>query len=142
MVLIRNAEVGGQAGLDVRVGPDRIEEVGTDLARGRDEETVDAAGGAVIPGLHDHHVHLRAVVAARQSADASAAADPAGFDALVRASAPTAATTPASSGTPAARPPAGCSGSTTGCATGSRPEHIPTSRPDWPYTRPRPRPSV
>jgi predicted amidohydrolase YtcJ len=87
MVLIRNAEVGGQPGLDVRVGPDRIEEIGPGLVRGRDEETIDAAGGAVIPGLHDHHVHLRAAVAARQSVDAAAVADPAGFDALIRAAA-------------------------------------------------------
>jgi predicted amidohydrolase YtcJ len=87
MVLIRNAQVHGQPGLDVRAGPDAIEEIGPRLARNPGEEIVDAAGGAVIPGLHDHHVHLRAVVAARQSADAATAADPAGFDALIRASA-------------------------------------------------------
>jgi predicted amidohydrolase YtcJ len=87
MVLIRNAEVGGEPGLDVRVGPDRVEEIGPGLDRGRGEVVVAAAGGAVIPGLHDHHVHLRAAVAAKQSVAAAAAANPAGFDALITASA-------------------------------------------------------
>ena len=34
---------------------------------------VDVAGGAVLPGLHDHHVHLMAMAAARQSVDVAAA---------------------------------------------------------------------
>lgn len=33
---------------------------------------LDAAGGAVIPGLHDHHIHLLALAAARTSLDISA----------------------------------------------------------------------
>jgi predicted amidohydrolase YtcJ len=51
-VLIQNAEVDGQV-VDIRIGDD--------------DETIDAAGGALIPGLHDHHLHLRALAAARQS---------------------------------------------------------------------------
>ena len=86
-VLIRRAEVRGQPGLDVRVGPGSVQELGPGLARQPGEPVLDAAGGAVIPGLHDHHVHLRAVVAARQSLDVSAAADPAGLDRLVSAAA-------------------------------------------------------
>ncbi|MGO8959503.1 MAG: amidohydrolase family protein [Streptosporangiaceae bacterium] len=91
-VLVRNAEVHGCSGADVRVGPDRIEGVGPGLTRLAGERVVDGAGGAVIPGLHDHHVHLRAVVAARRSVDASSATDPRAFDQLI-SSAASAATT-------------------------------------------------
>jgi predicted amidohydrolase YtcJ len=42
---------------------------------------IDAAGGAVLPGLHDHHVHLMAMAAARASVDVSAR----GLDALADA---------------------------------------------------------
>ena len=83
MVLVQNAEVHGRPGRDVRVGSGAILAVGAGLGRRRGEHVLDAAGGAVIPGLHDHHLHLRAVVAARQSVDLSGAAGPAAFDALV-----------------------------------------------------------
>jgi predicted amidohydrolase YtcJ len=83
LVLVQNAEVNGRPGRDVRVGPGEILAVGSGLARRRGERVLDARGGAVIPGLHDHHLHLRAVVAARQSVDLSGAAGPAAFDALV-----------------------------------------------------------
>jgi predicted amidohydrolase YtcJ len=86
-VLVVNAEVRGRPGLCVRVGPEEILEVGAGLAPRRGETVLDAAGGAVIPGLHDHHVHLRGLVAARLSADLSAAADPAAFDRLLSAAA-------------------------------------------------------
>ncbi|MET7685275.1 amidohydrolase family protein [Streptomyces sp. NPDC005423] len=81
-MLIRDVEVEGRAGLDVRVGADgRIAEVGRGLA-GRAE--VDGGGGALLPGLHDHHVHLTA-----QAAElASVRVDPAevrGLDELAAA---------------------------------------------------------
>jgi predicted amidohydrolase YtcJ len=82
-LLVINAEVGGQAGREIRVSAARILQVGARLARRHGEAVLDAAGGAVIPGLHDHHVHLRALVAARQSVDESAAADPAAFDRII-----------------------------------------------------------
>jgi predicted amidohydrolase YtcJ len=60
-VLIRNVEVEGRAGLDVRVGTDgRIREIGRRLPG---EEQIDGRGGALLPGLHDHHVHLTALAA-------------------------------------------------------------------------------
>ena len=86
-LLIRNAEVRGQPGVDVRVGPESVRQIGRALTRERGEPVLDAGGGAVIPGLHDHHVHLRAVVAARQSLDVSAVADPAALDRLISAAA-------------------------------------------------------
>jgi predicted amidohydrolase YtcJ len=85
-VLVVNAEVGGRPGLGVRVSPEEILEVGAGLPPRRGETVLDAAGGAVIPGLHDHHVHLRGLLAARLSVDLSAA-DPAAFDRMVSAAA-------------------------------------------------------
>ncbi|HZN12714.1 MAG TPA: amidohydrolase family protein [Acidimicrobiales bacterium] len=52
-MILRNVEVGGEIA-DVTVDD------------GRDDE-IDGAGGALIPGLHDHHVHLNAMAAAAQS---------------------------------------------------------------------------
>jgi predicted amidohydrolase YtcJ len=64
-LLIRNAEVEGRPGLDVRVTAGRIAEIGAGL-RGT-EPALDAAGGALIPGLIDHHIHLMALAAQRAS---------------------------------------------------------------------------
>ncbi len=84
-ILIRNVAVRGHPGLDVRAGPELILDVGRSLARRSADEVLDAGGGEVIPGLHDHHVHLRAAIAARQSVDVSAAGSPADFDVIVSA---------------------------------------------------------
>jgi predicted amidohydrolase YtcJ len=86
-VLVINAEVGGRPGVGVRVSPELILEVGRGLVPRRGEDVLDAAGGAVIPGLHDHHVHLRGLLAARLSLDLSGAADPAAFDRMMTAAA-------------------------------------------------------
>jgi predicted amidohydrolase YtcJ len=68
-VLIVGGQVEGWAGpVDVRVVGDRIVGVGAQLRAGAEDDLiVDARGGAVIPGLHDHHVHLAALAAAAQS---------------------------------------------------------------------------
>jgi len=68
-VLIAGGEVGGVAGLDVRVTGDEVAEVGAGLGREPGEEVVDARGGAIVPALWDHHVHLRAMAAARTSVE-------------------------------------------------------------------------
>jgi predicted amidohydrolase YtcJ len=86
-VLVVNAEVGGRPGLGVRVSAEEILEVGAGLAPRRGEVVLDATGGAVIPGLHDHHVHLRGLLAARLSLDLTAAADPGEFDRMLAAAA-------------------------------------------------------
>src|SRR5258708_40312461 len=52
--------------IDIRVD-ERIVDVG-ELAPHKGEQVLDAAGGTVIPGLHDHHVHLRSAAAALTSA--------------------------------------------------------------------------
>jgi len=45
-----------------------------ELDDGTDRE-LDAQGGSVIPGLHDHHIHLRALAAARGSVDVGPGVD-------------------------------------------------------------------
>ena len=52
--------------VDVRCADGRV----TDVALGPSADvTVDADGGALLPGLHDHHLHLFALAAARTSVD-------------------------------------------------------------------------
>lgn len=61
-LLIRNCEVDGIARADVRVRTGRVVDVAPSLPSDGDH-AIDAAGGALIPGLHDHHLHLFALAA-------------------------------------------------------------------------------
>ena len=65
-MLIARAEVEGRA-CTVRIESGRIAELGESLAPRAGEAVFDAAGGALLPGLHDHHLHLFAWAAARKS---------------------------------------------------------------------------
>jgi predicted amidohydrolase YtcJ len=56
-MLIQRAEVWGRGAADVRLSGDQISEIGV-LAAQPGETAIDAAGGALLPGLHDHHIHL------------------------------------------------------------------------------------
>jgi predicted amidohydrolase YtcJ len=67
ILCIRNAEVAGRPGLDVRLRDGRIDSVGEALAARSREASLDARGGALLPGLRDHHIHLMALAAARRS---------------------------------------------------------------------------
>lgn len=67
-VLLTDVEVEGRR-VDVRVSSGTIVEIGTDLDA-YEAHVVDGAGGALLPGLHDHHVHLNAMAAARRSVQA------------------------------------------------------------------------
>jgi predicted amidohydrolase YtcJ len=54
---------------DVRIAEGRIAECAPPgLPALPDEEEIDADGCALLPGLHDHHLHLRALAAAQSSA--------------------------------------------------------------------------
>jgi predicted amidohydrolase YtcJ len=64
LVLIQNVELDGQR-VDLRVA-EKIIEVGSSLTVG-DDRVIDAEGGAVLPGLHDHHIHLYATAASAAS---------------------------------------------------------------------------
>ena len=66
-LLIVNAEVDGKSPLDIRCRDGWIAEIGRGLAAAPGEVNYDAHGGAVIPGLNDHHVHLFALAAASRS---------------------------------------------------------------------------
>jgi predicted amidohydrolase YtcJ len=72
-LVIRRARLGERL-VDVRISGGRITEiVGAGerpegpLPRGAVD--VDALGGWILPGLHDHHIHLRALSAAKASVD-------------------------------------------------------------------------
>lgn len=65
-MLIANATLLDGASVDVRVG--HVIEVVADRIHARPgEEVLDAGGGTVLPGIHDHHVHLRSAAAVRTS---------------------------------------------------------------------------
>ncbi len=64
-LLIRNVEVAGRAGQEVRIEAGRIVDVGSNLARAATE--LDGQGGALIPGLCDHHIHLFGLAARADS---------------------------------------------------------------------------
>jgi predicted amidohydrolase YtcJ len=53
--------------VDLRIVGDRITEIEPRLRRRRGEDEIDGHGGQVLPGLHDHHVHLWAWAAAASS---------------------------------------------------------------------------
>ena len=66
-LLIRNAEIDGAAPLDARCRQGRIETIGRKIESVPGEAVLDAAGGALLPGLHDHHIHLPALAARDRS---------------------------------------------------------------------------
>jgi len=63
-VTLRGVEVGGRR-VDVRLADGRIAAIAPRLPHGGDE--IDGRGGALIPGLADHHIHLFALAAQRDS---------------------------------------------------------------------------
>jgi len=74
-LIIRNAEVGSRSGQDVRIVDGRISEIGPRIASPGATEELDALGGALIPGLIDHHIHLMATAARADSLPLDEAAD-------------------------------------------------------------------
>jgi predicted amidohydrolase YtcJ len=65
-VLIRDAEVAGTR-TDLRWRDGVIVEIAERLPRSRGEEEVDGRGAALVPGLHDHHIHLLSLAASLDS---------------------------------------------------------------------------
>lgn len=65
-MLIQRATLLDGTVTDIRVGRD-IRELGERLTPGPGEQVLDAAHGTVIPGLHDHHVHVHSAAAALAS---------------------------------------------------------------------------
>jgi predicted amidohydrolase YtcJ len=85
-LLLRGGEVDDRPA-DVLVDHDRVVDVGPDLRPDGPHDVLDVGGGAVLPGLHDHHLHLLAMAAARRSLDVGALRSPEAFDAALAASA-------------------------------------------------------
>lgn len=68
-MLIANAEIYGaedSSPTDLRIEDGRIARIG-DLTAETGEIVIDAAGSALLPGLHDHHIHLLSYAASLNS---------------------------------------------------------------------------
>lgn len=72
--LLRAVEVDGTV-LDCRVRDGTVRELRPDLPAVDGEKVLQGHGAALLPGLADHHLHIRALAAARASVDLSGAAD-------------------------------------------------------------------
>lgn len=72
-MLIRGASIRGRRA-DCRLRDGRVAELG-DLRPVAGDQVLDAAGGALLPGLADHHLHLLGTAAAASSVELSAAPD-------------------------------------------------------------------
>jgi predicted amidohydrolase YtcJ len=62
-LLIRDAELASERA-DLRIEAGRIAALGRGLAAAPGDRVLEARGGALLPGLHDHHLHLLAWAAA------------------------------------------------------------------------------
>lgn len=65
-MLIQNAEIEGRRA-DLRIEGDTIAALAPRLEPWQGETVIEAQGHALIPGLHDHHIHLTGLAAAMQS---------------------------------------------------------------------------
>ncbi|HEX5365741.1 MAG TPA: amidohydrolase family protein [Acidimicrobiales bacterium] len=65
-LVLREVVVDGRL-VDVRVSGGAIVAIGRRLPARPGDEAVDGRRGALIPGLHDHHIHLLALAAAERS---------------------------------------------------------------------------
>lgn len=59
-MLIRDAEIDGEGLADLRIDGHLVTAIGT-LEPRAGEPVIKAHGGALLPGLHDHHIHLAAL---------------------------------------------------------------------------------
>jgi len=67
-LLVRNAELSGRR-VDVRIKEGEIIAIEGALTPTAREAQIDARGGALLPGLHDHHLHLFSLAASLESID-------------------------------------------------------------------------
>jgi predicted amidohydrolase YtcJ len=66
--LLRDVTVSGTR-VDCRIRDGRIAELAPQLIEAGGETVIEGNGGELLPGLADHHIHLRALAAARRSLD-------------------------------------------------------------------------
>lgn len=88
-MLIRRATLLDGRVTDIRVG-ETIEAVGESLPAEPQEQVIDAAFATVIPGLHDHHLHVHSAAAEQDSVRVGPAevADEAALASVLTAAAP------------------------------------------------------
>lgn len=67
-LVLRDVEVAGER-VDVRIVDGTIEQIGEAVRTRTSDEVVAGAGGALLPGLWDHHMHLLSAAAAMSSVD-------------------------------------------------------------------------
>jgi predicted amidohydrolase YtcJ len=65
-LLIANAELEGGAVAAVRIEAGIVAAIGS-LAPRQGERVIEAGGGLLLPGLHDHHIHVAALAASLDS---------------------------------------------------------------------------
>lgn len=82
-LVLRDVEIGGRTGLDIRLEAGRISEIGASLPRASEE--IDGRGGALIPGLCDHHIHLLGLAARADSVTLEGVAGSSAFAARIAA---------------------------------------------------------
>jgi predicted amidohydrolase YtcJ len=83
-MLIRDATLLDGRQVDIRVRDGRIVDCAGALAWRGEERVIEAHGGALLPGLHDHHIHLLALAASFQSVMCGPKLDAAGLAARLR----------------------------------------------------------
>lgn len=66
-LLVRNVSIGGEHGVNVLIRSGRIAAMGVEIHS--PEQILDGDGCALIPGLHDHHIHLLATAAQARTVD-------------------------------------------------------------------------
>lgn len=69
-LIVRNAALSDGRTVDIRVVQGRVETIGLGLKGGLEGggcPVLDARGGLLLPGLHDHHIHVAALAAAMTS---------------------------------------------------------------------------
>ncbi|MFM5931764.1 MAG: amidohydrolase family protein [Novosphingobium sp.] len=65
-MLIRRAELWQGGIADLRIAGGKVSAIGT-LEPKPGETVIEASGGALLPGLHDHHIHLSASAVRKES---------------------------------------------------------------------------
>jgi predicted amidohydrolase YtcJ len=66
-MLIRNAEIHYSERVDLRIEEGVVAEIGAALRAIQGEPVIDARGNALLPGLHDHHLHFMSYAAGLDS---------------------------------------------------------------------------
>ena len=66
-LVLRNVRPWGGAPVDVALSQGRVAEIAPGMPRASEE--IDGQGDLLLPGLHDHHLHILALAARRESVD-------------------------------------------------------------------------